>query len=158
MRRIGANAYRFSILWSRVEPAPGCWDDGAWAHYVDEVERLRAAGIAPMITLHHSTLPRWLARRLRFAVPGFPRLDEPLPELAGSADWFCLNDYTRDMVRFSLAAPGRTARTPGPGARTSTPSPGRRRRVCRCAAGSTGRSPTTSSGPRGSSRASGSTA
>jgi beta-glucosidase len=244
MRRLGANAYRFSILWSRVEPAPGRWDEAAWAHYADEVRRLRAAGVEPMVTLHHFTLPRWLedgvlspefpaafgrlageaARRLggevtlwctinepnvlmfkgfiegswppavkdparaaaafanllraharaatavraarpcaklgaamhlrvfeparrgslldwiaarasadafdwafydavatgriRLAVPGFPRLDEPLPELAGSADWFGLNYYTRDRVRFSPSAPGRVAQAPGPGPRS----------------------------------------
>ena len=58
------------------------------------------------------------AGRLRFSAPGFPHLDEPLPELVGSVDWFGLNYYSRDMVRFSPSAPGLTARMPGPGAQT----------------------------------------
>jgi beta-glucosidase len=60
MRALGANAYRFSIEWSRVEPEEGRWDEAAWSHYADEVRRLRAAGIVPMVTLLHFTLPRWL--------------------------------------------------------------------------------------------------
>ena len=63
MRDLGANAYRFSIEWSRLEPEPGRYDDTAWAHYADEVAAYRAAGIEPMVTLLHFTLPAWLADR-----------------------------------------------------------------------------------------------
>jgi len=61
MKLLGANAYRFSVEWSRVESRDGTWDKSAWVHYRDEVRRLRDAGIEPMVTLHHFTLPRWLA-------------------------------------------------------------------------------------------------
>jgi beta-glucosidase len=37
---LGANAYRFSIEWSRVEPAAGEWSEQAWARYQDLVLRL----------------------------------------------------------------------------------------------------------------------
>jgi beta-glucosidase len=53
--------------------------------------------------------------RVRLDVPGFPELDEPLAGLAGSADWLGVNYYSRDLVRFSPAAPGLTERSPGPG-------------------------------------------
>ena len=46
---MGANAYRFSIEWSRVEPEEGQWDEQAWAHYADEVRQLNAAGIRPSV-------------------------------------------------------------------------------------------------------------
>ncbi len=244
MSRIGANAYRFSVEWSRVEPRDGKWDRAAWAHYVGEVRRLRAAGIEPMVTLHHFTLPIWLAGgilanafpdrfarfageaarrlgnyvtlwctvnepnvlvyngfvkglwppavknngrasaafasllrahasaaaevhtanprarvgvamhlrafdpdrvwfppdwiaahitatgfnwafydaiasgRIRFAMPGFPQLDEPLEELRGSCDWFGVNYYTRDIVRFSPFAAELSTTVPGPGAKS----------------------------------------
>ncbi|HET6413293.1 MAG TPA: family 1 glycosylhydrolase [Anaeromyxobacter sp.] len=244
MRRLGANAYRFSIGWSRVEPAAGRFDGAAWEHYADEAQRLRGAGIEPLVTLHHFTVPRWLAGgvldpgfpaglarlareaarrlggdvrlfctinepnvlmfksfvegswppaerdperavaalanllrahafaaaalrevlpearvgvanhlrvfdparrsnlldwvaaratalafnwafydsiaagRLRFTVPGFPKLDEPFAELKGSADWFGLNYYTRDLVRFAPGAPGNIERVVGPGPKT----------------------------------------
>ena len=63
MRDLGANAYRFSIEWSRLEPEPGRWDEAAWAHYEGEIAQLRAAGVEPMVTLLHFTLPLWLAVR-----------------------------------------------------------------------------------------------
>jgi beta-glucosidase len=73
LRDLGANAYRFSIEWSRLEPAPGQWDEAAWAHYVDEVAQLRAAGVEPMVTLLHFTLPAWLADRGGPAADDFAR-------------------------------------------------------------------------------------
>ncbi|HVN32135.1 MAG TPA: family 1 glycosylhydrolase [Thermoanaerobaculaceae bacterium] len=244
MARLNANAYRFSIEWSRVEPREGVWDEAAWAHYQDEVRQLRAAGIEPMVTLHHFTLPIWLrsglleeafparfarfaeeaARRLgpevtlwctvnepnvlmfkgfvegtwppavrdpvkaataftsllrahalaaaalrtvlpgarigaaihlrlfdparrwllldwlgarasaqafdwafydaitsgriRLAMPGYPRVNQRLDLLRGSADWLGVNYYTRDLVRFSPAVPGLVERKPGPGPRS----------------------------------------
>jgi beta-glucosidase len=71
MKKIGANAYRFSVEWSRVEPSPGVWDDAAWNHYREEVDRLREAGIIPMVTLLHFTLPAWLAQRGGLTAPDF---------------------------------------------------------------------------------------
>ena len=240
MERLGANAYRFSIEWSRLEPREGEWADAAWSHYQDEVRRLLSVGIQPMVTLHHFTFPLWLrggaldpsfperfgrfareaARRLpevtlwctinepnvllfsgfvdgtwppavkdtakasatfaallrahasasagvraaipqarigvamhlrafdalrpwflpdwmaassaasafnwafydsiisgriRFAPFGFPRLDEAAPDLRGSADWFGLNYYTRDLVGFSPGKPGGVRLAVGPG-------------------------------------------
>ncbi len=68
---LGANAYRFSIEWSRLEPREGEWDPGAWAHYEEEVELLLQAGVTPMVTLLHFTLPVWLADRGGLAAPDF---------------------------------------------------------------------------------------
>jgi beta-glucosidase len=245
MKDLKANAYRFSIEWSRVEPAPGQWDEAAFARYLGLLGMLREAHITPMVTLLHFTLPQWLADRggvrasdfpLRFALfaseaarrlgpevdlwctlnepnvqmylgyvegiwppghkspaeaaeafagllrahalgaqairrqdpgaqvgvaqnlilfepasrlsvpdwlasrgaaeafdwafydsiqagrirlraPGFPTLDEPLPELAGSADYFGANYYRRDLVRFAPNAPGVVQILAGPGPR-----------------------------------------
>ncbi len=61
MRHLGANAYRFSVEWSRLEPAEGQWNDEAAERYLSWARRLREAGIEPMVTLHHFTLPRWVA-------------------------------------------------------------------------------------------------
>jgi beta-glucosidase len=72
MQDVGANAYRFSIEWSRLEPQQGVWDDAAWAHYQDEIRGLRAAGIEPMVTLLHFTLPEWLAAQGGVRAPEFP--------------------------------------------------------------------------------------
>jgi len=63
LTQLGAEAYRFSIEWSRVEPLEGEWDEGAWDHYGEEIALLRQAGVTPMVTLLHFTLPVWLADR-----------------------------------------------------------------------------------------------
>jgi beta-glucosidase len=72
MRDLHANSYRFSIEWSRLEPTEGAWDAAAWQHYADEVTQLRAAGIEPVVTLLHFTLPLWLADRGGVTSPDFP--------------------------------------------------------------------------------------
>ena len=71
---LGANAYRFSIEWSRLEPIEGKWDEEAWAHYADEIEQLRKADIEPMVTLLHFTLPGWLAQQGGLLATEFPEL------------------------------------------------------------------------------------
>jgi beta-glucosidase len=61
MRRIGVNAYRMGIEWSRLQSAPGApLNRAELARYADQLERLNAAGIAPMIVLHHFSNPSWI--------------------------------------------------------------------------------------------------
>lgn len=248
IRELGAGAYRFSIEWSRLEPQEGRWSEEAWGHYRDEVGQLRAAGIEPMVTLLHFTLPAWLAERggltasdfpdrfalfaaeaarrlgdgvdlwctlnepnvqmyqgyvegvwppavrdpglaarafaglvrghaaaaaalrsedtgaeigvamnlivfdparrwslpdwvaarqadagfnwafydsiaagrILFRLAGFPTIDEPLPSLAGSADYFGINYYRRNRVWFTPGAPGLVRLEPGPGPRSDS--------------------------------------
>jgi len=57
--RIGANAYRFSVEWSRIEPRRGVFDEAALAFEAERVAHLRRLGIEPVVTLHHYTHPRW---------------------------------------------------------------------------------------------------
>jgi beta-glucosidase len=65
------NAHRFSLEWSRIEPQEGRFDDRAIAHYREVLEALRARGIEPIVTIHHYTLPRWLAARGGLLAPDF---------------------------------------------------------------------------------------
>jgi beta-glucosidase len=60
---IGLNAYRFSIEWSRVEPAPGKFDAKAIQHYREMLRALKRRRLTPMVTLHHFTLPGWVAEQ-----------------------------------------------------------------------------------------------
>jgi len=59
--RMGLNALRLSVEWSRIEPRPGEFDDSALERYSHMLRGLRERGIEPMVTLHHFTNPRWLA-------------------------------------------------------------------------------------------------
>src|SRR5262245_49771432 len=56
------NAHRFSIEWSRIEPEKGYWNAEATAHYRNVIQALRERGLEPLVTLHHFTNPRWLAK------------------------------------------------------------------------------------------------
>lgn len=56
---LGAKMFRLGVEWARVEKAPGVFDDDALAHYREVVEEVRAAGMKPLVTLHHFTNPAW---------------------------------------------------------------------------------------------------
>jgi beta-glucosidase len=71
-RSLGHNAHRFSIEWSRIEPAEGTFEPDALAHYGDVIRALRARGLEPVVTLHHFTNPAWFLRR-----GGWSRRDSP---------------------------------------------------------------------------------
>jgi beta-glucosidase len=72
MKDLRANAYRFSLEWSRLEPVEGQWDEGAFARYAELLRLLKEAHITPMVTLLHFTLPPWLADRGGVRAPDFP--------------------------------------------------------------------------------------
>lgn len=62
-QRLGHNAHRFSIEWSRVEPEAGRFDQEAIEHYRQVVRSLRDKSIEPVVTLHHFTNPLWFHDR-----------------------------------------------------------------------------------------------
>jgi len=58
MRRLGINAYRFSISWSRVMPRGRGATNPAGVDFYDRlVDALLANGIEPLVTLYHWDLP-----------------------------------------------------------------------------------------------------
>ncbi len=61
MQKLGANAYRFGIEWSRLQSAPFApLNQNELARYVDLLDRLIAKGITPMVVLHHFSNPPWI--------------------------------------------------------------------------------------------------
>ena len=58
---LGLNAYRFSVEWARIEPRPGEFSSSALAHYAKLLASCRRRQIVPVVTLHHFTLPLWVA-------------------------------------------------------------------------------------------------
>ncbi|HWC46584.1 MAG TPA: GH1 family beta-glucosidase, partial [Casimicrobiaceae bacterium] len=64
MQRLGLNAYRFSIAWSRVLPqGRGMVNEKGLDHYERLVDTLLARGITPVPTLYHWDLPAALDDR-----------------------------------------------------------------------------------------------
>src|SRR5580700_10673496 len=60
---MGLGAYRFSLEWSRIEPAEGEFSVAALDHYRRICARCIERGITPVVTFHHFTTPLWLAAR-----------------------------------------------------------------------------------------------
>ncbi len=58
---LGFDHYRFSLEWSRIEPAPGEWSTAALDHYRRLAVALKERQIEPVVTFHHFTNPTWLA-------------------------------------------------------------------------------------------------
>lgn len=132
VQAMGLNAYRFSVEWARIEPAPGEVDEAALARYRQIAEGARARGLAPIVTFGHFTAPHWFAARggwLHQDAPAdFARqaarvmdalgdliavavtLNEPnLPHLLS---WLSLPDHVRDLERATLEACGKAAGVP----------------------------------------------
>ncbi len=68
MKEMGLQCCRMGLEWSRVEPRDGVFDEAAIAHYREEIQSLREAGIPVLLTLHHFSNPQWLEERGAFAV------------------------------------------------------------------------------------------
>src|SRR3989344_1228225 len=60
--KIGHNAHRLSIEWSRIEPEEGKFDEAAIEHYIQVLSSLKKKGMTERLTLHHFTNPLWLAK------------------------------------------------------------------------------------------------
>ena len=61
MEKLGVNAYRFGLEWSRLQSAPFApLNAQALAHYVDVLDTLKVKGITPMVVLHHFANPPWI--------------------------------------------------------------------------------------------------
>ena len=62
-KKMGLNAWRFSVEWSRIEPQEGAWSTEAIDHYKKYAATLKKAGLEPVVTLFHFTLPIWFAEK-----------------------------------------------------------------------------------------------
>ncbi|WP_154796122.1 glycoside hydrolase family 1 protein [Occultella kanbiaonis] len=94
LAELGLDTYRFSIEWSRIEPEEGFVSRAEIAHYQRMVEACQAAGLTPMVSLMHFTVPRWFADdggwRSAKAVDRFRRFTElALPIVADGVPWVC---------------------------------------------------------------------
>ncbi|MFF7183427.1 GH1 family beta-glucosidase [Streptomyces sp. NPDC008121] len=118
MRRLGLDAYRFSICWPRVLPAGAGRVEPRGLDFYDRlVDALLGAGIEPLPTLFHWDLPQaleddggWLNRETacrfgEFAAVAAERLGDRVKR------WITLNEPFVHMsfgYGFGIHAPGRT--------------------------------------------------
>jgi beta-glucosidase len=90
---LGLNSFRLSVEWARIEPERGVFSEEALSHYRQVLEACHQRGITPVVTLHHFTLPLWVADEGGFESPEIVSLmknyashvGEALGELIGIA-------------------------------------------------------------------------
>lgn len=73
-KALGCTAFRFSLAWSRLEPSPGQFNDEAFDHYQQLIEAIHAAGMEPIMTLHHFTWPVHVEERGGLIGKDFPAI------------------------------------------------------------------------------------
>lgn len=91
---LGLNTYRYSVEWARIEPEDGAVAQLELDHYRRMTDTVREAGLTPMVTLHHFTLPRWVAAAGGWLDPATParfaRYCETVVRALGDrVEWYC---------------------------------------------------------------------
>lgn len=118
MARLGADAYRFSIAWPRIQPTGrGLVEPRGLDFYQRLVDGLLERGIRPFVTLYHWDLPQGLEDlggwRERSTAGYFAEYAAIVVRALGDrvADWITLNEpYCSSMVGYAEGrhAPGTT--------------------------------------------------
>jgi beta-glucosidase len=90
---LGLNAYRFSIEWARVEPAPGRISLAMLGHYHRIIAGCLDRSIAPVVTLHHFTSPQWFRAAGGWTSPRAPDLFgnyvRAVTPILDGVEWVC---------------------------------------------------------------------
>lgn len=68
-RDVGCGAFRISLEWARIEPERGRFDERIVDEYRQRLLRMKAAGVRPVVTLHHFTHPKWFHRETPWHQP-----------------------------------------------------------------------------------------
>jgi beta-glucosidase len=98
MQTLGIDTYRFSIEWAKIEPKNHEFDEAEIDRYIEFIDRLKAAGIDPMLTLYHFTLPLWVSDQGGWEWDGIPdAFDEFVRHVAARIGnrvtlWITLNE------------------------------------------------------------------
>jgi beta-glucosidase len=89
----GLDTYRFSLEWSRIEPAEGKFSRAELAHYRRMIDTAIGLGLTPVLTLHHFTHPIWFDRKGGWlasdAVETFTRYVEHACTILAGVEWVC---------------------------------------------------------------------
>jgi len=115
--QLGCNAWRLTIEWARIEPAPGRINHEAIDRYLDILNEARTCGLASWLTFQSTSLPGWYlddegghrdqTARQRFWLPHVDRVAETFDALA---DGFVPVD---DPIGWAVRGYGLGSRPPG---------------------------------------------
>lgn len=82
---LGLNSFRLSVEWARIEPERGVISREALEHYRAVLDACHARSILPVVTLHHFTLPLWVADLGGFESPEIASLMGNYARVVGEA-------------------------------------------------------------------------
>lgn len=68
-QHLNQNATRIGIEWARIEPEEGRFSEKELAHYEKVLQSAKFHGLQTFVTLHHYTVPKWLAEKGGFLNP-----------------------------------------------------------------------------------------
>jgi beta-glucosidase len=118
MGKMGQNALRLSLEWSRIEPNQDEWDESAIEHYRELLTDLRGRNIQPMVTLHHYSNPQWFVDQGGWENKGLARgrfaryVQKVAEELGEQTDLWCTfnepNNYVLMGWMWGRWPPGKT--------------------------------------------------
>ena len=57
---LGLDTFRLGVDWSRIEPAPGVFDDAELDHLDAVLDELQRQGLKPVVTFWHWVVPLWV--------------------------------------------------------------------------------------------------
>ena len=109
VKAAGLTAYRFSVEWARIEPEPGRFSLAVLDHYRRICAACRDAGIAPVVTFHHFTSPKWIAALGGWENPAVADLfarycSRTAAALGDLIDWACtLNEPNAQVTSYIVA-------------------------------------------------------
>jgi beta-glucosidase len=116
--KMGQNAHRLSLEWSRIEPDEDQWDEDAIGRYRQLLTSLRDRGIKPMVTLHHFSNPVWFVDQGGWENSGLARrrfaryVQKVAEELGDLTDLWCTinepNNYVLMGWLWGRWPPGKT--------------------------------------------------
>lgn len=109
-RELKHNSHRFSLEWSRIETKEGEFDCKAIGHYKDMIKTLVSLDIKPIVTIHHYTLPVWVAekggwenRSIPIIFAGFVK--KVVEELGENVEfWITLNEPVANIYKSYIEA------------------------------------------------------
>ncbi|MEU5755058.1 family 1 glycosylhydrolase [Streptomyces sp. NPDC047829] len=112
----GLNSYRFGIEWARVEPAEGHISRAELAHYRRMIDTALGLGLAPVVTLHHFTHPRWFAEDGGWtherAIDRFASYVRAVTTILDGVEWVCtLNEPNMLALMVTMSHAARTGDT-----------------------------------------------
>ena len=89
-QQLRQNATRIGIEWARIEPKEGEFSEKELAHYERVLQSAKFHSLLTFVTLHHYTLPKWLAQKGGFLNPESVKLFTRYAEVVAKR----LNQYT----------------------------------------------------------------